>query len=325
MDTRSSHIELAPLTFEDIDHMVEFSKQIGWDNIGTQLTPGENRICFDSFSLPGLMVAHYRVQQSIHNVFALPPGMVLFLICREKLPLVWCGRELPPTLLGIAREGLEHEVVLNPGWDSYEFMVSEVLIQQTEIFPPDFFNRTRQFEKDFLPLVNPVTDQFLTMLDTIFQLDKSSKNNNQVRVDKAQFYDMIINGLLNVVDEGLRALDAQELKKLRRPELVKRARELIMENVSDNLSVAGMSTALGVSERVLNYAFRESLGVSPLQFVQVQKLHAVRRQLKSTDLSVSDVCDLYGFNTPSRFSRQYRRLFGELPSQTRYPSGRIKG
>lgn len=302
--------------------MVEFSKQIGWDNIGTQLTPGVNRICFDSFTLPGMMVGHYCVQQSIHNVFALPPGMVLFLICREKLPLVWRGRELPPTLLGIAREGLEHEVVLHPGWDSYEFMVSEELIQQTEIFPEDFFKKTEQYEKAFLPLVDPVTDQFLAMLDTLFQLDKSIKDNHQVRVDRAQFYDMIINGLLNVVDEGLRAQDSQELKKVRRPELVKNAHELVTEQIDSDLSVSGISSILGVSERVLNYAFRENLGISPLQYIQVQKLHAARRQLKSTDLSVSDVCDIYGFNTPSRFSRQYRRMFGELPSQTRYPDSR---
>lgn len=302
--------------------MVEFSKQIGWDNIGTQLTPGANRISFDSFSLPGLMVAHYRVQQSIHNVFSLPSGMVLFLICREKLPLVWCGRELPPTLLGIAREGLEHEVVLRPGWDSYEFIVSEELIRQTEIFPTDFFKKTRQFEKAFLPLVAPITDLFLRQLDVIFQLDNAT--NDQASIDSTQFYDMIINGLLNVVDEGLRALDSRELKKVRRPDLVKNARELVTESIDGDLSVAGMSKNLGVSERVLNYAFRESLGISPLQYIQVQKLHATRRLLKTADLSVSDVCDLYGFNTPSRFSRQYRRLFDELPSQTRYPDGRIK-
>jgi len=55
--------------------MVEWSQGLGWDNVGIQLTAGANRIHFDSFAFPELLVGHYRVQQSIHNVFALPDGM----------------------------------------------------------------------------------------------------------------------------------------------------------------------------------------------------------------------------------------------------------
>ena len=68
--------------------MVEFSNQMGWDNIGTQLTLGTNRICYDHFNLPGLMLGHYCVQQSIHNVFALPEGMVLFLMHEPCITLI---------------------------------------------------------------------------------------------------------------------------------------------------------------------------------------------------------------------------------------------
>jgi hypothetical protein len=36
----------------------------------------------------------------------------------------------------------------------------------------------------------------------------------------------------------------------------------------------------------------------------------------TTDPSVGDACDQLRFCTPSRLSRQYARLFGELPSAT---------
>jgi AraC-like DNA-binding protein len=321
---QTTRLELASLSFEDIDHMVEFSMQLGWNNICTQLTPGNNRICYDNFSLPGLMVAHYHVEQSIHNVFALPEDTVVFMICRVKLPLVWCGRELPPTLLGIATAGLEHEVILRPGWDCYEFMLSEDLIRQTGIFPADFFKEAQRLEDAYLPLMEPVTDRFLRQLDSVFQSGKINSGDRLPTVDQARFYDFIVHGLMQVVDTGLSALDSDELKTVRRPDLVSNARELITANPSRAFTVAALSQTLGVSERVLNYAFKDTLGISPLQYLQVQKLHAARRQLKSSVLSVSDVCDLYGFNTPSRFARQYQRLFGELPSDTRYPNGRKK-
>ena len=88
-------------------------------------------------------------------------------------------------------------------------------------------------------------------------------------------------------------------------------------NLDTDFSIDEIAQSLGVSNRVLNYAFKDSLGISPNQYIQAERLHAVRRQLITTDLSVTDASQLYGFNTPSRFARQYSRLFGELPSVTR--------
>jgi AraC-like DNA-binding protein len=310
-------MELTSLSFDDIDHMVEFSKQIGWDNIGTQLTPGENRISYNYFSLPNLSIAHYCVEQSIHNVFELPKGIVVFLICRTRLPLVWCGRELPPTLIGIARSGMEHDVVLKPGWDCYEFILSETFIRNTEIFPLDFYEKTWQFEKSFLPLSGPINERFLQELDIIFQLNQAKNMHEPPSVNEVQFHDFIVHRLLQLIDAGLRMQGPQHLKSIRRPELVSNAREFVSANLTREISIASLAETLGVSERVLNYAFKEMLGISPYQYLLTQKLHAVRRALKSTPVTVSDACYSYGFQTPSRFARQYARHFGELPSTTK--------
>ena len=64
-------------------------------------------------------------------------------------------------------------------------------------------------------------------------------------------------------------------------------------------------------------SFRDSLGMSPYQYILTQKLRAVRRQLRSSGVCVTDAAFTHGFYTPSRFARQYAQLFGELPSETR--------
>lgn len=314
----NTKIELSPLSFCDVDHMVEWTRAMGWDNLGTQLTAGSNHIRFDSLTLPGIVVGHYCVQQSIHNSFALPDGMVLFLICRRKLPLVWCGRHLPPTLLGIARSGLEHDVVLHAGWDCYEFLVSEDLILRTEIFPTDFFAKTTQFERAFLPLLEPVTRQFLRQMDSIFRQIRGVNRSPDAAIHQARLFDFLIGGLQEVIDTGLNAQDRTSPRTGRRLDLVKKGRDLIAARLTSNLSVDDLAKDLGVSYRVLNYAFKDSFGVSPYQFLLTQKLHAVRKYLKSSDVSVTEACMTFGFNTPSRFARQYARLFGELPSETRH-------
>ena len=313
----AKEIEISSVRFSDVDHLSEWVTSVGWDIKNTQISVGANEICYDHFAFPELLVSHYTMKQAMQAVFALPEGMVLFLITRAKLPLVWCGRQLPPTLLGIARSGRENWVLTPAGWDCYEFMVSEDLIHRTGIFPPDFFAKTTRLERAFLPLMESNTGPFLQQMDAFFQQARDVNGSPGVAIKRGQFFDFIIHGLQQVVDAGLIAGGSHELKSTRRPELTKKAIDFIAANPGTDFSLDDMTEALGVSYRVLNYAFQDTLGLSPYQYLITQKLHAVRRLLKSSDVSVTEASLSHGFNTPSRFAYQYFRLFGELPSVTR--------
>ena len=308
-------IEIARLHFDEFDQMVEWTLEVGWDNSGTQLTAGPNRIIYDNFYLPGLMVAHFRVQQSIQNIFAVEDGMVVFLICREKLPLLWSGRHFPATMLGIVRSGIEHDVVLPAGWDCYEFTVSEQLIHRTEIFPSEFFAKTRRLEHAFLPLTEPITGHFLSSMDEFFRRAQDLPSSNGARISEAEFSDFVIRGLYEVIDAGLGALGSVKLLSARRPDLVTNSRELLAAQPTLDITAEKLAQDLGVSYRVLNYAFKDSLGISPYQYILNQRLQSARKHLKS-GISVTEASLMNGFYTPSRFSRHYRRMFGELPSET---------
>lgn len=74
-----------------------------------------------------------------------------------------------------------------------------------------------------------------------------------------------------------------------------------------------------VSERTLQYAFRERYGVSPNLFVRHWQMNAARKLLKTSARdrkTVAAVAAKCGFHDPSVFARQYRFLHGELPSAT---------
>ena len=75
---------------------------------------------------------------------------------------------------------------------------------------------------------------------------------------------------------------------------------------------------MGVSERTLRYAFREQLGVSPKQYLQLVRLGGVRRnlQLAAAGVKIVDVANRWGFWHMGQFAADYRRQFGELPSET---------
>lgn len=74
-----------------------------------------------------------------------------------------------------------------------------------------------------------------------------------------------------------------------------------------------------VSRRTLQYCFEQVLGLSPLQYLRLMRLNAVRRLLLA-GLEEGDTIALlaarYGFWHAGQFSADYKGLFGEPPSAT---------
>ena len=74
-----------------------------------------------------------------------------------------------------------------------------------------------------------------------------------------------------------------------------------------------------VSERTLQYAFHDIMGMSPLTYLHRLRLHRARDELriaKSSATSVTDVALNWGFWHFGEFSRAYKNCFGEVPSKT---------
>lgn len=105
----------------------------------------------------------------------------------------------------------------------------------------------------------------------------------------------------------------------RRRRIVHRAREMVMERPDDPPSLPDICRHVGASPRKLNYCFQDVVGMSPARYLRVLRLNAVRRQLKagrSQRIGVHDAAARWGFWHLGLFAADYRRQFGELPSQT---------
>ena len=61
--------------------------------------------------------------------------------------------------------------------------------------------------------------------------------------------------------------------------------------------------------------FRAVTGMSPLQFQKRIRLQEARRRLLSENQGASSVAMEVGYESPSQFSREYRRMFGAPPSR----------
>lgn len=85
------------------------------------------------------------------------------------------------------------------------------------------------------------------------------------------------------------------------------------------LTVSDLCLHAGVSERTLQNAFRQRFGATPAAFLKARRLAAVKAMLKRKDEAVASVGDIaaqFGFWHSGQFASDYRRAFGELPSET---------
>jgi AraC-like DNA-binding protein len=101
--------------------------------------------------------------------------------------------------------------------------------------------------------------------------------------------------------------------------VVKRVEDYVLALADDHVSLSDICRAVAVSERALQYAFKEVMGLTPLAYLARVRLHRVREALLegtqgTTTVSVEAL--KWGFWHFGEFSRAYKSCFGELPSDT---------
>jgi AraC family ethanolamine operon transcriptional activator len=100
---------------------------------------------------------------------------------------------------------------------------------------------------------------------------------------------------------------------------VRRALAYVHDQPNRALTVDEISKTAQVSERTLQRAFLEHFGVTPKSYIQTFRLNGVRGELLGhapSEIQVRDTAAKWGFWHMGEFSRVYRQLYGETPSQT---------
>jgi AraC-like DNA-binding protein len=88
----------------------------------------------------------------------------------------------------------------------------------------------------------------------------------------------------------------------------------IRENYARPFRVEEVARLSGMSVSAFHRNFQIVTGMSPIQFQKNIRLHAARLLLANSPNDVTGVGFRVGYDSPSQFSREYRRLFGAPPS-----------
>ncbi|WP_043588797.1 AraC family transcriptional regulator [Geminisphaera colitermitum] len=94
---------------------------------------------------------------------------------------------------------------------------------------------------------------------------------------------------------------------------VRRGIDWIREHYNETMRVGRAAKAAGMSAPTFHRHFRAVTNLSPLQFQKRLRLEEARRRLLAERADAASIAFDVGYESPSQFSREYRRMFGAPP------------
>ena len=317
LSTRSETIHAGRLDCESLEELADATS--GWEFDWRQLDRGPLRANLLQIETSSTLVSQFRVNRKFHQRGASPPGMRTFgIVGAQSTPVAWNGREWLKDHIEVFPTQDLYEAVSHPGFQGDGVSVPEDKIRSTAetLGLPDPLERLPAgscfVEAD--PLRMQVLRRSLAMLYS------AVSDPNHVPLDEKTCSELDFEIRSSLVFALASGLDTD----VRTPAATVRSRALrlaldYIENLADSApTVKDICRATGASYRTLNYAFLERFGVAPKQYLQATRLDGVRKELrrKGPSVKITDVANHWGFWHMGQFAADYKRQFGELPSET---------
>lgn len=106
---------------------------------------------------------------------------------------------------------------------------------------------------------------------------------------------------------------------------IRRFKNIIEENFTNNLTIKEYASQMGLSTAQLNNICREKVDKTALQIVHERLMLEVKRNLIYTSLTISEIAYTLGFSDPAYFTRFFSKQTGLSPKKYRanaHPAGK---
>ena len=108
-------------------------------------------------------------------------------------------------------------------------------------------------------------------------------------------------------------------KKKRKKFDTKTVRDLLYENIDQPIGISDITSKLNTSESQLYHAFKKDYGITPKKYLQYLRFNAIKKELllaHPDTTTINNIAYKYDFLHMSHFTQEYKKIFGETPSQT---------
>lgn len=87
----------------------------------------------------------------------------------------------------------------------------------------------------------------------------------------------------------------------------------LRKNFNTPLDIGNIAKQVGMAQTTFFRHFKKITGMSPLQYQKQLRLFEARRLMLFENESVANASYAVGYESPSQFSREYKRFFGKTP------------
>ncbi len=160
--------------------------------------------------------------------------------------------------------------------------------------------------------------RLVQLADDAFALARALEPSGISDVLADSLFQGLLDGYIDAFDEASQA-DRKRMDTARQHlRLVLACERLAMTEDVLDVQLDDIARRSGYSRRALELIFKRTTGMPPGRWFMNIRLNGVMRDLLMArpDCRVADVAAQWGFRHFSRFAYQYRRVFGELPSET---------
>ena len=150
-------------------------------------------------------------------------------------------------------------------------------------------------------------------LDAIGVLDASLLDDDFARAAYLSSRSQVVQLLDDVEDEATGLL--QNILGNRTSPIVDKAREYVMEHVSERISLADVASWAGVSIGYMSKVFKRVMGMSLVDYVNKMKVERAKEMMTRGHVMVNEVALALGFENIYYFSKVFKRVCGLSPSE----------
>ncbi len=99
--------------------------------------------------------------------------------------------------------------------------------------------------------------------------------------------------------------------------LLRKIEDYVAENLAEEISIEALAERVGLSPSHFAHTFKESTGMTPLQFITRQRITRAQQLMRETSRTLIAVGLDVGYTSPSHFAQVFRKIVGVTPTQFR--------